>query len=383
MKTKDVIIIGAGPAGCMAGYHLAEAGLDVLIIEKASFPRRKVCGGGLTQRAFHEIPFDISPVIHHQINWGYLSFGGREVAEIGHDKPIAYLVDRASFDNFLLENAVQHGAACALGERFLSLSKKDGYINVNTNKGVYACRYLIGAGGVHSQVAKSLDLCQSRSLSLAYEARLELPKNRSNPPINTITFDFGTLLWGYGWIFPKRDHINAGVFRSFPGKRTSKRQLVRFIQQHPRLRQLAVRDIRAYPGPLGGKAQILNKDNTLLVGDAANLVDPWLGEGLYYAIASGRMAAESIIVSERENREDLSHYSSLIHSTFTPQFISARKLSIGINLLPLINVLALKASPTLQEMIIDLLQGTSSHTQIWERLKGEFPSLTWKILNGK
>jgi len=158
---------------------------------------------------------------------------------------------------------------------------------------------------------------------------------------------------------------------------------MRFIYQHPILRQLSVRDIRAYPGPLGGKAQILYKNNMLLVGDAANLVDPWLGEGLYYALASGRMAAESIILSERENRNDLSHYSNLIHNIFTPQFINARKLSFCINLLPLINVIALKASPTLQQMIIDLLRGETSHTQIWKRLKREFPSLTWKILTGE
>jgi len=121
----------------------------------------------------------------------------------------------------------------------------------------------------------------------------------------------------------------------------------------------------------------------LLVGDAAILVETWLGEGFYHAVASGRMAAEAIILSERENREDLSYYSNLIHSAFNPQFTSARKLSLGVNLLPLINVLVLSSSPTLQQMIIDLLRGETSPTQIWERLKREFPSLTWNILMGK
>jgi len=203
MKLKDVIIIGAGPAGSMAGYYLSGVGLDVLMIEKATFPHWKVCGGGLTHRAFLEIPYDVSTIIHHQVNWGYLGFHGRKIATINHDKPIAYPVDRTSFDNFLLENAIQQEVECAQGERFLSLSEKGDLIHIKTDKGDYACRYLIGADGVHSQVAKALGLCQSRSLSLAYEARLDLPQHSRTPLVNAITFDFGTLLWGYGWIFPK------------------------------------------------------------------------------------------------------------------------------------------------------------------------------------
>ncbi len=382
-KFIDVIIIGAGPAGCMAGYYLAKAGLNVLMIEKATFPRRKICGGGLTHHAYCEIPFDITPVIQQQVTWGHLGLRGHKIATIRHDKPIAYLIERASFDDFLLKQALSQGAECVQGERFISLSEHNGLISIQTNQGERSCRYLIGADGVHSQVARRLGLCSLHEVSLAYEARLELPQNHNMPLIDSITFDFGTLLWGYGWIFPKRDHINVGVFRSWPGKRTSRRQLLRFIHQHPTLRHLPVRDIRAFPGPLGGKKQTLHKHNMLLAGDASNLVDPWLGEGLYYALASGRMAAESILYSEKEKTPDLSLYSRKVHEIFLPQLVSARKLSLAINMLPLINVLALSASPTLQNLVIDLLRGKRTHTQVWETMKHDFPSLVWNILRRK
>jgi geranylgeranyl reductase family protein len=383
MNIRDIIIIGAGPSGSMAGYFLAQAGLDALIIDKAIFPRRKICGGGLTHRAYLEIPYDISPVIHSQINWGYLGFHGRQVTIIHNDKPIAYLIDRTTFDNLLLQKAEEQGLTSHLGERFIRLREENDHIQIETDKSSYTCRYLVGADGVHSQVAKSINANPSRVTSLAYEARLALPQDNEQPLIDSITFDFGTLLWGYGWIFPKNDHLNVGVFRSWPGKRTSKGLLMRFIHQHPILRQLPILDIRAFPGSLGGGHHLLQKDKILLAGDAAQLVDPWLGEGIYYALASGRMAAESIINSIGENEKGISQYTQQITHELAPQLISARKLSLGVNLLPLINVLALGASPTLQSMIIGLLRGEYSHSQLLEMIKTHFPSLMWKIMTGK
>jgi geranylgeranyl reductase family protein len=330
MTIRDVIIIGAGPAGSMAGYFLAKAGLNVLIIDKSTFPRRKICGGGLTHRAYLEIPYDISPVIHSSIKWGYLGFRGRKLSAIHSDKPIAYMVDRASFDDFLLRKAKEQGLVSHLGEKFLSLTEENDIIQLKTDKARHTCRYLIGADGVHSQVAKAIGVDTSRTTSLAYEARLALPHEHEQPLIDSITFDFGTLLWGYGWIFPKKDHLNVGVFRGWPGKRTSRRLLMRFIQQHPVLHQLPILDIRAFPGPLGGGNPTVQKNKILLTGDAAQLVDPWLGEGIYYALVSGRLAAESIISSERGNSEEISQYSERIDRALAPQLTSARKLSLGL-----------------------------------------------------
>jgi flavin-dependent dehydrogenase len=78
MTITDVIIVGAGPAGAMTAYSLAKTGVSVQLLEKAHFPRGKTCGGGLTHRAFKEIPFNIDPVIHQAVTWGYVGVHGRK-----------------------------------------------------------------------------------------------------------------------------------------------------------------------------------------------------------------------------------------------------------------------------------------------------------------
>ncbi len=382
MKIFDAIVVGAGPAGAMAGNFLARAGLDVLLIEKSRFPRRKVCGGGLTHRAYKEIPFEIQSIIHQSVSWGMVGFRGHKITTINHNQPVAYLIDRASFDNFLLQKALNQGANCLHGERVRHFHNERGLFTVQTDQNTCYSRYLVGADGVHSLVAKGAGLLPDRKTSLAYEALLSYPEDKPDPLIQSITFDFGTLLGGYGWIFPKRDHLNVGVFRNYPGHRASKSHLLRFINQHPSLRDLPILDLRAYPGPLGGRIGQLHKNRLLLAGDAANLADPWLGEGLYYALVSGRMAAETILENTAGRIKDLSSYSRRVKEAFEPQFMAARRLALLVSALPYLNVHLIRTSATFQKMVIDLLRGERTHQQIWRDLMTFLPSkimsLFWK-----
>jgi len=374
MKTFDAIIVGAGPAGSMTGYYLAKAGLDVLLVEKSKFPRRKVCGGGLTHRAFCEIPFSVDPVIHASVSWGMIGFRGRKITTITCDQPVAYLVERSSFDNHLLNEARQQGANCSQGERVRLCHDERGLFTVQTDHNTWYSRYIVGADGVHSLVAKEAGLVPERPTSLAYEAHLSYPEDKIDPLIQSITFDFGTLLGGYGWIFPKRDHINVGVFRNWPGRKASKSHLLRFIHQHPSLRHLQILNLRAYPGPLGGRINHLHKNRLLLVGDAANLTDPWLGEGLYYALVSGRMAAEAILAHASGQIKALTGYSHRIKEAFEQQFFSARRLALLLSALPYLNVQLIKSSETLQNMVIKLLRGELTHQQVWRDIITLLPS---------
>jgi geranylgeranyl reductase family protein len=382
MKHYPVIIVGAGPAGAMAGFYLAKAGIDVLVLEKSPFPRRKVCGGGLTQRAWDEIPFDISEVIHASVDWGYIASRGRTRFSIHNDRPISYLVDRLTFDSKLVDQAVLMGATCQTSERVRSI-KEGNPVTLQTNKSTYSCNYLVGADGVHSLVAKAAGLIPNRKTSLAYEARLALPTHPEEQQADSVTFDFGTIIWGYGWIFPKRDHLNVGVCRSWPLHQAKKRHLMRFISQHSALHKSPIIDIRAYPVPLGGKTYQLHKDNILLVGDAANLADPWLGEGLFYALASGRMAAEAITNQFQGSSTDLSSYSYQVNSTLVREFLFARRFSLLVNALPYLNTTILKASHTLQNLIIDLLRGEKSYEQTWREIKTLIPRAFQKMFQRK
>jgi geranylgeranyl reductase family protein len=382
MKPYDVIVIGAGPAGSLTAYRLARAGWSVLLLDKARFPRRKVCGGGLTERARQEIPFDITPVIHQTVTWGYLGFRGRQVCTIDGQRPIAHLVDRTSFDDFLCRKAVEEAAQWHQGERLRTIRQTRHQVTVQTDQASYQARFAIGADGVHSQVSRQLGLLAKSPSSLATEARLALPADRQSSRTDGITFDFGTLPWGYGWIFPKRDHLNVGVFRNWPGHRTDRQQLLRFIRQHPGLDEDQILDIRAYPGPAGGLRGPRHQGRVLLVGDAAQLADPWLGEGIGYALTSARMAADTLLASAIDT-PDLSPYSQRIEREILVQFRTARKMALLVSLFYGLNVQFLKCSPSLQAIIIDLLRGERSYTDIWTDLSRHIPRTLGRILRGK
>ena len=373
MTIADVFIIGAGPSGAITAYFLAKAGVGVQLLEKAHFPRRKTCGGGLTHRAFQEIPFNIDPVIHQAVTWGYVGVNGGKYGSIHGDRPISYLIDRPSFDAFLLEKALSQGADCHFGERCLSITYEESSIRIRTADHTYQCRYLVGADGVHSRVASQLGLLTRRRTSLAHEALLAYSPQNTNGFTDAITFDFGALPSGYAWIFPKLDHLNVGVFRSWPGKTTTKHHLLKFIKQHPGLSQSKIMALRAYPIPLGLRHERLHYKRALLVGDAANLADPWLGEGLYYALASGKIAAEAILNHLHGHTPDLASYSQEIHQRFSRQFACARRLSLIIQALPSLSVRLLKSSSSLQSMVIDLFRGNKTHETLWREIQTWLP----------
>jgi flavin-dependent dehydrogenase len=154
---------------------------------------------------------------------------------------------------------------------------------------------------------------------------------------------------------------------------------LRFIHQHPGLQDSKIIDVRAYPVPVGGHAYNLHKNHTLLIGDAANLADPWLGEGLYYAFASAELASEVIIAHAQNKLEDLSGYTQGVNKKIISQFQYAKKLSILVNLLPFISTSILKSSQSAQAKVIDLLRGDRSYQQIYQDIKRKIPARFCKI----
>jgi geranylgeranyl reductase family protein len=383
MNLFDVIIVGSGPSGAIAGYTTASNGLRTLILDRSLFPRRKICGGGLTYRARNLIPFDISEIIHQEIHSGSIGFRGNLVKTIRDKEVIAYTIDRLSFDSFLLNKAVEYGAEAQLGKRVNTVKEQNDLIQVETNQETFLGKYLVGADGVHSTIAKTMGMIKNRPTSFAYEARLSREIENRTSQTEMITFDFGTILGGYGWIFPKQDHLNVGVCRTWPGKKASKKHLLRFVDQNPGLHRDRIIDIRAFPVPLGGKKFTLHRKNILLVGDAANLADPWLGEGLYYALFSGRLAAETIISHNNSELLDLAAYTQKINETCVEQFKYARKFSLIVNALPYINVQLLQYSKTLQKVVINLLRGDMTYQEAWQSVMNLIPKFLRQKLRGE
>jgi len=204
-----------------------------------------------------------------------------------------------------------------------------------------------------------------------------------DPRLETITFDFGSVHFGYGWIFPKRDHLNVGVFRSRPGRKTTRQQLLRFIDKHPVLSKASITDLRAFPGSLGINSDVYQQGNVLLAGDAASLVDPWLGEGLTPALLSGKIAGETLVDYLDGTIPDLKAYSRRINAEIASQFTYAKRLSLLINACPGVSVRLLHSSPTLQMMIIDLLTGNRTYQDVYRSIFRLLPSKIIELFHRK
>jgi len=296
-KTRDVIIVGAGPAGAVLAYLLARFGLDVLVLEKATLPRYKTCGGGVTLKTLQNLPFDAGPVYECQAVGGILSYAGRQLLKADLGWTVAWTVMRGRFDHFLIQQAVMAGATLVEDVAVEGVTLHDDRVVVHSAKGDYAARLLVGADGVNSGVARSLGLLPDRRVGVAVEAEVAVPPSGLEAQGAYATFDFGALPHGYGWIFPKQDHLSVGVFQAQPGKAAGLRQrLDQFIACQPALQGGQMLHFQGHPIPLGATRQPVDRGRALLVGDAANLADPWLGEGIYYAVLSARLAAPVMLL---------------------------------------------------------------------------------------
>ena len=187
------------------------------------------------------------------------------------------------------------GAEVRSGERVLDATETPEGVRVKTAKSEYEARYLVGADGANGIVARCLGLTPQRRVAVCIEAEVTTGPRVPEAPADEVRIEFGAIPFGYGWVFPKGDHLSIGVGglrdkignpRAFYDEFLVDQDLVDAITDEKR---------KGYIIPIfaGGREPIASR-RTLLVGDAAALVDPFLGEGIYYAIRSGQFAAEVI-----------------------------------------------------------------------------------------
>jgi geranylgeranyl reductase family protein len=279
MSTFDVAVVGGGPAGSTAAYRLARAGKRVLLVDKARFPRDKPCGGGVTMRAARILPFSIEPVTEDVVTWVDVNFGYRHSFRRHARSPVVYMTQRRRLDAFLLDQAREAGVEVR-EETTVDARELD-------------ARYVVGADGCNGSTAKQLGLGGGIVHGVALEA---------NFPANDrfrggMTLEMAAVPGGYGWDFAKGDHINVGVGGdevAGPRLRTELRRMCEVYGVDPD----AGVDTRGYRLPMRTAATTVVAERAALIGDAAGLVDPFSGDGMYESFLSAQLVTEAILAGD-------------------------------------------------------------------------------------
>ncbi|WP_165847742.1 geranylgeranyl reductase family protein [Ammonifex thiophilus] len=331
MKSSwPVIVVGAGPAGALCAYSLARAGLSVLLLEKACFPREKPCGGGLTPKAAALLPFSFQAVVDGEVKRAILRLPGVKTLEIGWGRPVCFLVRRELLDTYLAEQARRAGAFLREGEEVVQIEETGEALTVITAGGAsYRAQLVIGADGALSRVARLVGRSLPRRFALT--AAITPPPAWSEKR-DTILIDLEALPYGYGWVFPKAGHLNAGV-GSFAAARELRFHWENFARRNGLGRPLR---LRAHPLALAGEETELGRGRVMLLGDAAGLVDPLTGEGLYAAFCSAQLAAKAIL-EEGVGERAVPRYRELVKASLGREYHFAHRLArLFYRFLPLI-----------------------------------------------
>lgn len=331
----DVLITGAGPAGCAAAYDLAQAGKHVLLLDRRSFPRPKACACGLTRKTLAALRYSVDPVVERVCNEIVLQRagegeGGVPLAEkslevrVRTRTPICALAVRERFDAFCVEQTLaagRHGGSVTLRkiESITELAESaDGVmLTVATADGplTLSAPVLIGADGSNGQTRRLASGSNNAepewySRGFALEATIPYASLPSQLPAgdgpHDLVFDFAPLPGGYGWLFPKGDHINIGVGAFADGEPASLKRVTRDLLATYTAQKLGVA-LADFPASfttgqhlgMGGHAYV-PQGRVLLVGDAAGLVDPLTGEGIHSALVSGQAAAAAILEAKED-----------------------------------------------------------------------------------
>lgn len=321
----DCIIIGAGPAGAAAGYHLAKKGRSVLVLDKTGFPRYKPCGGGVSPAIGKWFDFDFTPAIENTVT--RVRFTWKQGDPVMTDLTVAepmWMVRRDRFDDFLCQRAIEAGATLKYRTEVTGIDFRGDRWEVKTPGETFQAKYLIAADGVTGHAARWLGL---NLASEALGATLEITTPVTGDRLRTAEFDFGSLKNGYIWTFPKPDGytISGGCFKGKIKPEELKKQLL----DHAARSGLNTAEYRytEYPLLLWKDNVTLHAKNALIAGEAAGIVDPLIGEGVRPSILTGVKAAEAIDRSLAGDDRAIARYSQIIREEWGEDMALAGKLA--------------------------------------------------------
>ena len=356
----DVVIVGAGPSGSSCAYWLADAGWDVVVVEKKEFPREKTCGDGLTPRAVRQLAdMDLEGALagSHRYS-GLRAFGfGRSIDMQWPEHPnfpnYGYTITRHDLDGLVAGHAAAAGATLLQGTEVTAPvvdEKAAGSGPLTTLTGVTVkekgstatrtikARYVVVADGSNSRIGRMLGTSRRRDLPMGMALRGYYRSERHDDPFIESHLDIrdteGNVVPGYGWIFPMGDgRVNVGVGllstdQRWKGLNTS-HLMDAFVDFVPA--SWGIRPETSLGPPTGGKLPMglsvgpRAGGNVVITGDAGGAINPFNGEGIAYGYETGRLAAAALgHALTGEGERALLEYDRELTAAYGPYYKVAR-----------------------------------------------------------
>jgi geranylgeranyl reductase family protein len=371
----DVIIVGAGPAGTSSARICATAGLKTALIDKNRFPRPKPCGGAVSEQALSYLDFMLPPDIMEQECFGARVYYQDHSIEVTKQYRIAVLVSRDKFDSFLLEKAIDAGAHFFPDEKCTAMTMRPDSVEVRTDNSTYRARYVIGADGVHSVVAQAVRPRFTQE-EVAVALVSDAPEDDQHGEENLsgyLEMHFGMAPMGYGWVFPHRGYRSVGIM----GIASKAFRYQDVLSEFAHDLGIPLKDVRGHLIPLGGIKRTIRSGRILLVGDAAGFADPFHGEGISYAILSGKLAAKAVSDVIRTGRDDaktLTWYQHECERVIRKNLHVARSMALLLGRYPQLFLRIFFDNPAALEKYLDIPAGKLDYRRFWKWLIIQTPS---------
>jgi geranylgeranyl reductase family protein len=299
-KKYDVVIVGAGPSGTTLGYLLSDLGYDVLVIDRAEFPRLKLCAGVITWKTrkcvedTFKVSFDRYFSIKNVSDDYSVYEKWRLKAHQRSSQPFDF-IDRKEYDSRLSELAEKKSCSFLFGHRVTDIDLTSNTVLTQSGK-FFKAEIVVGADGSISRIRKKIFPKNKfqNNVALAFQASVGWDKVRRDYQGSVPKLFLGLLKTGYGWLFPRPNGCVLGV-AGLLRKNSKIEQVYRnFLLRTTTLRNEDIYPLRSHWLPFGNFMEIPGKGKVLLVGDAGRFVDPLTGEGIYYAHKTAQMAFRAI-----------------------------------------------------------------------------------------
>ena len=319
----DLIVVGAGPAGSAAARAAALQGLDTLILEKEPFPRYKPCGGALSSRAASLLDFTLpDELCERTITGARVHFRDR-VLERHKGYNLTTLITRSRFDYLLLQKAEEAGAGIKT-EKVQDFQEKDEHVSVKTKDGIYSGKFLVIASGCQDALKNRIHGPDKKeNMGICLVAEIKEDDRKINERLDgTLDIHFGMAEGGYGWIFPHRGYYSVGIGGLSSRLHHPRRAMLQFLKKNGFSEK---QRLHGHLIPQGGNKRRTAYGRVLLAGDAAGFVDAFAGEGICYALSSGKIAGQ--VIGDTPAPEVASAYEKRIEKDFGEELRYALFLS--------------------------------------------------------